>query len=293
MKHRFQSNKGFWRVMITVIAMALCVTIGATAANTVRLPGDMDRDGQITPADARIVLRVAVKLDDVENYMDKPATNDPPSVGKPSAKAEILDFYKSAAARIKDNAEAGYHKKEWQEIDNMNVTGISSVDVAVQNTVAGYVTTEADAEVMVSEKGSEDAKSRFPGFTLTDYSKVASASLTESGGNYKITIVMQDEDTPKKAGNFLGQVTNSVLYWEDVEYELNNNVKMVKDFSDVHIAYQHFTIEAELTPDGRFISLKHTAHVNIRIGSAKVLIVTMKDKSATMDNYAVYSDFIY
>ena len=292
MKHRFNAHKGFLRIMITVIVTALCVTIGATAANAVRLPGDMDRDGQITSADARIVLRIAVKLEDVRDYMDESEIAELPSTETPSTKAEILNFYKSAAAGIKNSAKAGYHKKEWQEIGTMNITGLSTVDDAVKNTVAGYVTTKEDAEVMISEKGSEEAKSRFPGFTLTDYSKVASATLTPVGGNYKITIVMQDEDTPKKSGNFLSQVTNSVIYWEDVEEALKDN-EMLKEYGDVHIIYRHFTIEAELTPDGRFVSLNHTAHVDITIGSAKIGFVTIKNKSASMDNYAVYSDFTY
>ena len=75
MKRHFNARKGFWKTLIIAVAMLLCVSIGATAANTVRLPGDMDRDGKITPEDARIVLRCAVKLDSVENYMDEPASD--------------------------------------------------------------------------------------------------------------------------------------------------------------------------------------------------------------------------
>lgn len=223
-----------------------------------------------------------------------PAANDTaaPS-GVPSTKDEVLNFYKSAVARVKDNAEAGYNKKEWQVIGNLNITGIGMVDSAIENVVAGYATKEEDAEVQVSAKGSDDAKNRFPGFTLTDYSKVASATCTESGGNYKITIVMENEDTPKKSGNFLGQVTNSILYWEDIETEVKTNVSIVKDFSDVHVDYQGFKIEAEITPDGKFVSMDQTAHVDIRIGSAKILIATLKDKSGTMDNYAQYREFSY
>ncbi len=167
------------------------------------------------------------------------------------------------------------------------------MDSAIENVVAGYATKEADAEVQVSEKGSDDAKNRFPAFTLTDYSKVADAKCEEANGNYKITIVMQDEDTPKKADNFLGQVTNSVLYWEDIETEVKTNVSIVKSFSDVHVNYQHFTIEAEISPDGKFVSMDQTAHVDIQIGEAKILIVSLKNKSGTMDNYAQYREFSY
>ena len=103
MKHRFNTHTGFCRIVITVIAIALCVTIGATAANTVRLPGDMDRDGQITPADARIVLRIAVKLEDVNDYMDGPA-DDPsrPTAMIPGVEDGVLtvDFPKEEAKKL-------------------------------------------------------------------------------------------------------------------------------------------------------------------------------------------------
>ena len=220
-----------------------------------------------------------------------PAADNTASTGKPSTKDEVIDFYKSAVARVK-NGEAGYTKKEWQVIGNLNITGIGMVDSAIENVVAGYATKEEDAEEQVSPKGSDDAKNRFPPFTLTDYSKVASAECTEANGNYKITIIMQDEDTPK-AGTFLKEVTDSVLLWEDIEKEVKENVSIVKDFTDVHVNYQGYKIEAEITPDGKFVTLDQTAHVDIKIGSAKILIATLKDKSGTLDNYMKLWDFQY
>ena len=225
---------------------------------------------------------------------ETPAAETPAaaSTGKPSTKDEVIDFYKNAVARVRDNAEASYHKKEYQVIGNLNITGIGAVDSAIENVVAGYATKEEDAEDQFSEKGSDDAKHRFPPFTLTDYSKVASAECTEANGNYKITIIMQDEDTPK-AGTFLKEVTDSVLLWEDIEKEVTTNVKIVKDFSDVHVVYKGYKIEAEIKPNGEFVTLNQTAHVDIAIGSAKILIATLKNKSGTLDNYMKLWDFQY
>ena len=223
---------------------------------------------------------------------ETPAAENTASAGKPSTKDEVINFYKNAVARVRDNAEASYHKKEWQVVGALNITGIGMVDSAIEKAVAGYVTTEDSAEDQFSEKGSDDAKRRFPPFTLTDYSKVASAECTEANGNYKITIIMQDEDTPK-AGTFLKEVTDSVLLWEDIEKEVKENVSIVKDFSDVHVNYQGYKIEAEITPDGKFVTLDQTAHVDIKIGSAKILIATLKDKSGTLDNYMKLWDFQY
>ena len=212
--------------------------------------------------------------------------------GVPSSKDEIVDFYKKACAQIKDNAAAGYTKKEFQTISNLNITGIGMVDTKVADIVGGYMTTEDEAEDQISEKGSDDAKNRFPGFTLTDYSKVASAECTQSGSNYSIKIVMQDEDTPKKSGSFLTEATNSLLLWEDIEAELAN-VSIISGYSDVHIIYKGYLIEAEITPDGHFVSMKQTANVDIQIGSAKILIATLNNKSAQLTNYATYSNFSY
>ena len=212
--------------------------------------------------------------------------------GKPSTKVEVMDFYKAAVARVRDNAEASYHKKEYQTVGSLNITGIGAVDSAIENVVAGYVTTEEAAEDQFSEKGSDDAKRRFPPCTLTDYSKVASANCTEANGNYKITIVMVDEDTPK-GGTFLKEVTDSVLLWEDIEKEVTTNVKIIKDFQDVHVIYKGYQIDAEITPDGKFVTLDQHAHVDITIGSAKILIATLKNKSGTMDNYMKLWDFQY
>ena len=216
----------------------------------------------------------------------------PAPTGKPTTKDEVMDFYKAAVARVRDNAEASYHKKEYQVIGNLNITGIGAVDSAIENVVAGYATTEEEAEDQFSEKGSDDAKRRFPPCTLTDYSKVASAECTESNGNYKITIIMQDEDTPK-GGSFLKEVTDSVLLWEDIETEVTTNVKIIKDFNDVHVIYKGYQIDAEITPDGKFVTLDQHAHVDISIGSAKILIATLKNKSGTMDNYMKLWDFQY
>ena len=255
----------------------------STPATTAAPANDSTPDTTAAPADN--------SGDNAGDNAAAPAADNTASTGKPSTKDEVIDFYKNAIARVK-NGEAGYTKKEWQVIGNLNITGIGMVDSAIENVVAGYATTEDEAEEQVSPKGSDDAKNRCPPFTLTDYSKVASAECTEANGNYSITIIMQDEDTPK-AGTFLKEVTDSVLLWEDIEKEVKTNVSIVKDFSDVHVNYQGYKIEAEITPDGKFVTLNQTAHVDIKIGSAKILIATLKDKSGTLDNYMKLWGFEY
>ena len=220
-------------------------------------------------------------------------TKAPAGNAAPTGKENIFNFYKTAANKIAQNGEAGYTKKEWQTLSNLNLTGLSSVDSTITKLAGNYMTKEADAKDQVSAKGSKEAKDRFPACTLTDLSKVKSATCTvQSNGNYKITIIMVDEDTPKKSGNFLGKVTNSILYWEDIDKELKG-ISAIKEYDNIHVIYKGYKIEAELTPDGKFVSMKHLGSVDIKIGHAKVLIAPLDNKSGHLDNFCIYSNFKY
>lgn len=220
-------------------------------------------------------------------------TKAPAGNAAPTGKENIFNFYKTAANKIAQNGEAGYTKKEWQTLSNLNLTGSSTVDSAITKLAGNYMTKEADAKDQVSAKGSKEAKDRFPACTLTDLSKVKSATCTvQSNGNYKITIIMVDEDTPKKSGNFLGKVTNSILYWEDIDKELKG-ISVVKEYDNIHVIYKGYKIEAELTPDGKFVSMKHLGSVDIKIGHAKVLFAPLDNKSGHLDNFCIYSNFKY
>ena len=223
---------------------------------------------------------------------DGPDDPDGPVPARPTSKNEILDFYKAAVNRVKYDGAAGYTKKEWQSIESADITGNGTVDATIKKLALNYMTTAEQAEGQVYAKGSQEAKDRFPNFTLTDYSKVKSATIQESSAAYKIVIVMQDEDTPHKGSSFIAQVTNSVLLWEDIDAELKN-ISVLSEYSDIHIWYRGFTITAVTGRDGRFTTLQHVApNIDIRIGHAKV-IINIDDKSARMTNYCMYTDFIY
>ena len=221
------------------------------------------------------------------------ATTAAPANTVPSDTNSIADFYKAAVNRIKNDAAAGYTKKEWQTISNLNITGNGTVDGKVADIVAGYMTTADQAANQVSEKGSDDARNRFPGFTA-DYGNIASATCTtNANGNYDITIVSAVEDTPKKEGSMISTFTSSFLAWEDICTEIDANVSIIKDYKDTtHLMYD-VVIEAEITPDGQFVSMKHTTRCDIKINSAKILIVTLKNKEAHLDNFCTYEGFVY
>ena len=210
----------------------------------------------------------------------------------PSSKNEIISFYADAVNDIKNNGSASYTKKEFQTISNFNITGNSMVDGVIKNIADRYFKDETNAELQVGEKGRESSKSKMLGWSLTDNSKVVSASLDQVGGNYKITLVMADEDTPHKGSSHLAAV-GSVLLWEDIENELNGISQLKEWEGNVSIVYTDYTITATVTPEGKLVSLRHHTDVEIRVAHAKILIVTLNDKALDMENTVVFSDFAY
>ncbi len=212
----------------------------------------------------------------------------------PSTTAEITAFYKNGVDQIKAG-NAGYIKKEWQNVDSVNV-GPAIINNAITGVLGSFMTVESEADEQNCAKGSDEAKNRIAAWTLTDLSQVASATCTQDGSNYKITIIMKDEDTPKKQGSMLGQVTGALLYWEDIENTLKNDGtvnKILKEFDDIHVIYKGYKIEAVMTPDGKFVSIDHIADVDIIIGYAKLIVGTIEDKSGHMWNYCKFYNFQY
>ena len=59
------------RAVSLLLALLLLTLCGSAAAAAGRLPGDMDRDGKITAADARLILRAAVDLENLLHFDDE------------------------------------------------------------------------------------------------------------------------------------------------------------------------------------------------------------------------------
>ncbi len=205
-------------------------------------------------------------------------------------KAKVYNFYKDAAHNLATKGNAGYDKIEWQVLENLQVGSVGSV---LQPVIDSFMTTKEEAEVQVQAKGSDDAKNRFPDCTLTDLSKVKSAEKKDlANGNYEITIIMVDEDTPmNKESSFLAKVTSSVLFWEDIEETIKNDVPVVSAINSRSVNYTGYKITAEMTKDGKFVKLGHYATVIIK-ANAKITVFTL-DIGGTLYNNCEYSNFKY
>lgn len=209
------------------------------------------------------------------------------------SKAQVLEIYRTAVNKIKLNAAAGYTKKEWQSLPELDIGTLGTI---LNPFIDRFMTKEDAAKEEISEKGSDDAKRRFPPCTLTDLSKIASATCTESGGNYNITIIMVDEINPKKTSNFLGQITNSVLYEEGIREEIDGltllGAPLVDKSYTFDITYSAYKITAKITKDGKFISLEHNANVPIKANARVAKIYTLNG-TARLENNCKYYDFKY
>lgn len=211
----------------------------------------------------------------------------------PETTEEIADFYKAAVRSVQKNGKAGYSKKKWQTVSSLNITGITFVDDIIGDVFEEYVTPADKAKTEVCEKGTGRAKQSFPAFELTDYSVIRSAVCERYGNNYRLKMVFDEEDTPVYHNSFLGQATDTVLYWDTQIVPVLKVVSQLKEYDDVHIVYTDMTIEAELSNDGRFVSLRHSAPADVSIGSLRMGLFTFTDKQMHFECVAEYSDFIY
>lgn len=222
-------------------------------------------------------------------------TTAKPEKQMPSSKAEVINFYKDAVNNIKNFGAAGYSVKKWQAIDEVNL-GIGMVNSAAVSIIENFITTESDAYEEAYSRGTNQARSNFPAWNLADNSNVRTSSCVKHGENYRITIVMDDEDTPTKSGSVLAQVSDSIYYWEEVDEILSNNsvvTKVLNEYDNVHIYYRNYTITADVTPDGEFISVVHSSDIEVFIGYANVMGVSFADKSAFLWTTTKYYNFTY
>ncbi|MBR2876862.1 MAG: fibronectin type III domain-containing protein, partial [Clostridia bacterium] len=204
-------------------------------------------------------------------------------------KSTVFNFYKNASAGITDNDKAGYTLKQWQKLQNLEFEGLDDV---MRESIESMLFSEEDAESIVVEKGSTEASQYYPKCILTDLSKIKSTSAERlSNGNYKIKIVMQDEDTPLNASSsFLGKITTNVVYWSDIEKALKETGISI-DVKDKSLNHKNFTITAEMTPDGKFVSVRHYGEIDFDMTVAIMLSTYEMDMEIV--SVIDYTDFKY
>ena len=198
--------------------------------------------------------------------------------------AAALKEYQNAVAAIRDQGAAGYKKIGWQK--PLKIEGLGILDSVIVPVLESFMTTEDEAEVKDNAKGSEDAKNRLPVSNCTE----GSVASCKKEGN-KITIVMKDQVNPSYSDtDGIGVMSKEFLDYKDVEKTVVEDPtvsKIVKSL-DGKIEYKAYTITAEMTADGKFVSITHygigyiTANLNGSINA-----------NGELEFNAKYTDFVY
>lgn len=125
---------------------------------------------------------------------NKPA---PANSNLPSTPADILAKYTEITRDMKKNLKS-YNKKEFQQVENLNVGAASSI---VNGIIPQFLKTEADAELQErTDAGNIPPWSDTEGCLLTDASFIKSAKCTDKGdGTAEMVIVLNDEKNPEPA----------------------------------------------------------------------------------------------
>lgn len=210
----------------------------------------------------------------------------------PATKAEIVSFFAAAVNDVKNNCAASYDKVEYQKIHQVNMTGNAAVDRMISESIGSFAKDETTAEHVKAEKGTPAAGENMLGWGLSDDGAVVSATLTEEGGVYHVTIVMADEDTPSRTAPKHLEAVGSVMFPEEIESALSS-VPQMNEFGDIRIIYTGYTVTADLTPEGKLVSLRHHTDVEIRIGHMKIVVFSLDNKSITLENTVAFSGFVY
>ena len=253
-----------------------------------RLAADVVYDGRITSEDARMALRISVGLESV-SYDTIAFTT----------KQQIIDFYDRAVDAVKDYGYAGFTRTSYQYVKEEECNIMDLCNGQLIKHINNNLTEESEATAEVYALNSWDARCEFPDFTLNEYSYVKSATCTvNAAGNYVLKLVMVDADTTSVRNcSFLYGVTDQQVTWDDIEPVLDSSTQ-IKNWKGESVITKNFTITAEVTPYGQFVSMKHEGEVVISVDELTtlellILPVTHNDKTATIHTTTVYSAFDY
>ena len=214
-----------------------------------------------------------------------PAGNGDAAASGKLSKEEALAMYQKAAKDIHDNGTAGYNKIGWQK--PLKIEGLGLLDGVIVPILEGFMTTEDEAEVKVNEKGSDDAKNRMPISNCTAGAVKSATGEKLANGNYKIVIVLNEQTNPSYADtDGLSAMSREFLDYKDVEKEAKN-IAIVKSLEG-QIVYKDYTITAEMTADGKFVSITHYG-----IGYIKANLNGSINATGELEFNAKYTDFKY
>ncbi|MEI6577870.1 MAG: Ig-like domain-containing protein [Eubacteriales bacterium] len=228
-------------------------------------------------------------------------------VVKPTTKAQILAAYTTVMNKAK-SAKPAYSKVEYQALpkDKINITKASIIISPLLNLAGNFMTTEEKAKQNpgINAKGGNmkgfPVKNAPKGCMLTNVSAVKTASCTVlSNGNYKITIVLNDETNPEhyKTGNTAPSKTGSMFYplsKSDIDPELSSGlVKAVIGNASYSLKYYNCTSTLVYNPKtNQIVSLDQVTYTLINM-SGKVINLVNASGTAVLEMYYKFFNLKY
>lgn len=296
--------------IVSIASIAVLLTGGsgtAAAAEETAKPGQSDKEvddsGLVAGEDSMEQEQdiSGITTDEDGNFVDESGN----VLEQNPIEIAPLKSYQMAIDKIVKDGAAGYDKKAWQSIEGngLELAAESSLVNALlgalkgtlTDLIMGFMTSEADASVATSDKGSPEAMDRMPASNCTE-AYVQKAEAVKDGDNYKITIVMRTQQNPKKADtDGLRVMSKDILYMEDVEDTIKNDSTVsavVKELKVGTIDYVDYTITAVMTPDMQFVSIDHDciADLNATIDAVGVGVVY---GSGNLGFHTRYTNFVY
>ncbi|MBR5441947.1 MAG: hypothetical protein IKV44_03250, partial [Clostridia bacterium] len=201
------------------------------------------------------------------------------------SKAVTYNFYNYAVDKVSSAGAAGYTLKAWQD---SKIT-VKAEDEAFAAMIQESLDTEFKKQQTATyKKGSAEAKTYFPKSTVA-YSHVKSATCTKKGNNYLIKMVFVDVKDPSGNDPISKTSPNSIdmIAWaKDL-----NKIDMYSNAKGT-ASYTGYTVTAEITADGKIVSMTHTGPCKASLSMDVEEMGTVKvDMSFTFRSQ--YSSFKY
>ncbi len=202
-----------------------------------------------------------------------------PAYKMPSTKAEICKFY-ADSVNYENEKDSSCTEKMWMDLGKIDM-GNNTLNSLVSSIAGSYITSKEDAE---AEEYDFFAISNWE---LEDLSAVKSASCTEYGDNYKITIIMNGEKGTDEDNSMLYGVTHLYYSNDDMDYYLSDDTvaAVLKGKTDACFEFNEVKIEAIITKEGKLLSVTHISDVDIVINSATITVYPVKDKRINVITY--------
>jgi len=204
-------------------------------------------------------------------------------VVKPTTKAQILAAYTTVMDKAKISKPA-YKKTEFQTLPTKDQHMQGTVIAKLLPQANRFMTTEDEATVENTAKGSD--MKWFPlcksskGCLLNDVNAIKTATFVQmANGNYKITIVLKNEDNPEpyKSGNtapsYVGAIFDPIEK-ASIDDTLKNDgtVKLLVSNVNYSLTYMNCTAALEYNPKtNRVVKLDQDMSTFINITSGKVI----------------------